>query len=108
MRSFLPQPSDDEDALLDGVGEQRIVFGHTHLQFRRLRPDGVELINSASVGMPLDGGSRAAYALLYEDDSIELRRVAYDHEAVAAAMLERFEDEPWVARSVARLRTGRP
>jgi diadenosine tetraphosphatase ApaH/serine/threonine PP2A family protein phosphatase len=108
MRSFLPQPSVDEDELLDGAGEQRIVFGHTHLQFRRLRPDGVELINPGSVGMPLDGDTRAAYALLYEDEAIELRRVAYDHEAVAAAMLDRFEDEPWVARSVARLRTGRP
>jgi diadenosine tetraphosphatase ApaH/serine/threonine PP2A family protein phosphatase len=108
LRSFLPAPADDEDELLEGVGERRVVFGHTHLQFRRVRPDGIELVNPGSVGMPMDGDTRAAYALLYEDDAIELRRVGYDHEAVAAAMLERFAQEPWVTRSVARLRTARP
>ncbi len=108
LRSFLPQPADDEDELLEGVGERRVVFGHTHLQFRRVRPDGVELINPGSVGMPMDGDVRAAYALLHEDDSVELRRVAYDNEASAAAMLERFRPEPWVTRSAERLRTARP
>jgi diadenosine tetraphosphatase ApaH/serine/threonine PP2A family protein phosphatase len=107
-RSFLPQPAEDEDQLLEGVGERRVVFGHTHLQFRRLRPDGTELVNPGSVGMPLDGDTRAAYALLYEDESIELRRVAYDHPAAAAAMLARFPEQPWVTRSIARLRTARP
>ncbi len=108
LRSFLPQPADDEDELLEGVGERHVVFGHTHLQFRRVRPDDIELINPGSVGIPMDGDTRAAYALLYEDDAIELRRVRYDHEAAAAAMLERFAEEPWVTRSVARLRTARP
>ena len=59
MRSFLPEPTDDEDELLEGVGERRVVFGHTHLQFRRLRPDGVELINPGSVGMPMDGDRKS-------------------------------------------------
>jgi predicted phosphodiesterase len=108
MRSFFPEPNNGDDELLAGAGERRVVFGHTHLQFRRLRPDGVELINPGSVGMPMDGDTRAAYALLYEDNALELRRVAYDHAAAAAALLERFENEPWVTRSVARLRTGRP
>jgi predicted phosphodiesterase len=107
MRSFFPEPTDDEDELLAGVGERRIVFGHTHLQFRRVRSDGVELINPGSVGMPLDGDSRAAYALIDDDDAIELRRVGYDNVAVADAMHENFEPEPWVTRTVERLRTGR-
>ncbi len=107
MKSFFPAPTEDDVELLAGAGERRIVFGHTHLQFRRVRPDGVELINPGSVGMPLDGDPRAAYALLGEDDSIELRRVGYDHLAVADAMLGRFEPEPWVTRTVERLRTGR-
>lgn len=108
MRSFFPEPSEDEDELLDGVGERRVVFGHTHLQFRRLRPDGVELVNPGSVGMPMDGDPRAAYALLDEDDAVELRRVGYDHVAVADEMAGRLGDDPWVRRTVERLRTGRP
>jgi predicted phosphodiesterase len=106
MRSFFPEPAPDEEELLEGVRERRVVFGHTHLQFRRVRPDGVELINPGSVGMPLDGDTRAAYALL-DGETVELRRVGYDHEAVAEAMLQRYEREPWVERTAARLRTGR-
>lgn len=108
LRSFMPEPAEGEDELLEGVGERRVVFGHTHLQFRRTRPDGVELVNPGSVGMPMDGDTRAAYALQHDDDTIELRRVGYDHAAAAAAMHERFEDAPWVSRSAMRLRTGRP
>ena len=108
MRSFLAQPTEDEDELLEGIGERRVVFGHTHLQFRRTRPDGIELINPGSVGMPMDGDVRAAYALRHEDDSVELRRVAYDNQGTAATMLTRFTEEPWVTRTVERLRTGKP
>jgi diadenosine tetraphosphatase ApaH/serine/threonine PP2A family protein phosphatase len=107
MRSFLPEPAGEDDELLDGVGEHRVVFGHTHLQFRRVRSDGVELVNPGSVGMPLDGDVRAAYALLSGDDSIELRRVGYDNAAAADAMRERYVDEPWVRRTAERLRTAR-
>jgi predicted phosphodiesterase len=108
MRSFLPDPGDDDDELLTGVGERRIVFGHTHLQFRRTRPDGVELINPGSVGMPFDGDHRAAYALLHDDGSLEFRRVAYDVEASAAAVVDRFGEVEWATRSARRLRAARP
>src|SRR5205807_9500382 len=108
MRTFFPEHTDDEDELLDGINDRRVVFGHTHLQFRRVRPDGVELINPGSVGMPLDGDTRAAFALIDEDDAVELRRVGYDHVAVADEMLENFRAEPWVTRTVERLRTARP
>ncbi|MDQ6841497.1 MAG: metallophosphoesterase, partial [Actinomycetota bacterium] len=45
VRSFGPEPASEDDELLDGAGERRVMFGHTHLQFRRLLPSGVELIN---------------------------------------------------------------
>jgi diadenosine tetraphosphatase ApaH/serine/threonine PP2A family protein phosphatase len=91
MRSFLPQPADDEEELLAATdGARRLVFGHTHLQFQRETGDGIELVNPGSVGLPFDGDVRAAYALLHEDGSIELRRVEYDYEQVAAVIRERM------------------
>ena len=108
LQSFMPQPGDDEDELLRDVAERRVVFGHTHLQFRRVRPDGVELINPGSVGQPMDGDTRAAYALFSEDGSVELRRVTYDNEASAETTLARFGDRPWASRTARRLRTAQP
>lgn len=102
MQSFLPQPAGSDDELLQGVEEMRVVFGHTHVQFRRTRTGGIELVNPGSVGMPLDGDHRAAYALLRHGE-LELRRVAYDHEAAAAAMRRHFGDADWAARSERRL-----
>jgi hypothetical protein len=40
--------------------------------------------------MPFDGDTRAAYALVSEDGELELRRVEYDHERVAATIRERM------------------
>jgi predicted phosphodiesterase len=97
VRSFTPEPGDDEAELLDGVSERRLVFGHTHLPFRRMSAVGdVELVNPGSVGMPFDGDHRAAYALLADDGTIAHRRVAYDHASVPAALRERYGDEAWV------------
>jgi len=87
MTSFLPVHSDHDAQNAEGVQEPRLVFGHTHLQFSRPGPGGIELLNPGSVGLPLDGDVRAAYALLHHD-GIELRRVSYDHEASAAAVRE--------------------
>jgi diadenosine tetraphosphatase ApaH/serine/threonine PP2A family protein phosphatase len=107
LRSFLPEVAAEDDELLNGAGERRVVFGHTHIQFRRTRADGIELINPGSVGMPLDGDPRAAYALVLDDGSIVLRRVAYEHERAAARMRERFADAEWAVRSEHRLRNAR-
>jgi len=95
MRSFLPRPADDEEELLRGVEDPLLVFGHTHLQFRRTADNGTLLVNPGSVGIPLDGDHRAGYALLHDDGDIELRRVAYDHAASAAELRERFGAAPW-------------
>jgi putative phosphoesterase len=108
MRSFLPQPGDDEDELLAGVpgGVRRLVFGHTHLPFARTAGD-VELVNPGSVGMPLDGDPRAAWAVIGDDGLIEHRRVAYDHERSAAALAERFGEKDWTAALAERVRAAR-
>jgi predicted phosphodiesterase len=100
VRSFLPEPGDDDAELLaPAAGADRIVFGHTHVQFRRTARGGTELVNPGSVGMPFDGDTRAAYALIAEDGEIEMRRVGYDHTASAAAVRERF---PGFGETVAR------
>ena len=97
VRSFEPEPADDEAELLTGVSESRLIFGHTHLPFARPSPVAdVELVNPGSVGMPFDGDHRAAYALLHVDGTVEHRRVVYDHAASAAALRERYGGAPWI------------
>jgi predicted phosphodiesterase len=90
VQSFLPGPGDGDEDLLAGARPRRLVFGHTHLQFRRPGPGGVELINPGSVGIPLDGDTRAAYGLVGEAGEVVLRRVEYDHLASATAVRERL------------------
>ena len=90
VRSFLPEPADDEAELLVGVDAERLVFGHTHLPFARRSAGGIELVNPGSVGMPFDGDTRAAYALLEPDGEVRHHRVEYDHMASAAAVRERL------------------
>ena len=89
VRSFMPEPAEEDAELLAGVKARRLVFGHTHLAFVR-QAGGIELVNPGSVGMPFDGDPRAAYALVGEDGRVEERRVAYDHAASAAAVRERL------------------
>jgi len=106
VRSFLPEPAEDEPELLAGVQERRLVFGHTHLPFARTSETGVELVNPGSVGMPFDGDERAAYALLHDDGSIEHRRVAYDRARTVAELHERFGSQAWAATVLRRIETA--
>jgi diadenosine tetraphosphatase ApaH/serine/threonine PP2A family protein phosphatase len=94
MDSFLPEPHDADAERLMGVEARRVVFGHTHLQFRRHGPGGIDLLNPGSVGIPLDGDRRAAYALVHDDDSIELRRVEYDWQGAAREVREKVGELP--------------
>jgi predicted phosphodiesterase len=105
MRSF-PAERDAGDAeLLQGVTERRVVFGHTHVQFQRTTADAVELVNPGSVGLPLDGDVRAAYALVRLDGAVELRRVRYEHAHAVEAL--RTRREPWADRIAQRLEHAR-
>jgi diadenosine tetraphosphatase ApaH/serine/threonine PP2A family protein phosphatase len=107
VRSFLPEPAPDEDELLAGVREPRLVFGHTHLPFRRISArTGIELVNPGSVGMPFDGDPRAAYALVHPDRRIEHRRAAYDHPASAAAVVQHFGRSDWTATVARRIESA--
>jgi diadenosine tetraphosphatase ApaH/serine/threonine PP2A family protein phosphatase len=94
MDSFYPEPQESDAERLMGVQAERVVFGHTHLQFEREGPSGIDLVNPGSVGMPLDGDHRAAYALLHDDGRIELRRVEYDWETSARNVREKVGDLP--------------
>ena len=107
LRSFMPEVTDDEHELLGGITEQRLVFGHTHLAFRRINADGIELVNPGSVGMPFDGDVRAAYAVLRDDGTIEHRRVAYDYRASAKAVRERFGGARWTETIARRISEAR-
>ena len=88
VRSFMPEPGDDDEELLGDHSEPLLVFGHTHLPFERPGPRGVRLVNPGSVGMPFDGDPRASWAILHDDGRVEHRRVGYDHEAAARAVRE--------------------
>jgi predicted phosphodiesterase len=83
--SFPREPGPDDERMLNGVRDRTVVFGHSHLQFRRPGPNGTTLLNPGSVGMPLDGDARAAYALRHDDGEFEFRRIAFDTERVAQA-----------------------
>jgi predicted phosphodiesterase len=85
VESFAADPQPGEERMLGGVRDRTVVFGHSHLQFRRPGPNGTQLLNPGSVGMPLDGDRRGAYALRGDDGEFEFRRVEFDVERVAAA-----------------------
>jgi predicted phosphodiesterase len=81
--SFAPEPQADEARLLAGVRDRTVVFGHSHQQFRRPGPDGTDLLNPGSVGMPLDGDPRSAWATY--DGGFTFRRTEYDRQKAADA-----------------------
>ena len=96
-------PDAEAAAMVAGVTARTLLVGHVHLQYRR-QVGEVEVVNPGSVGIPFDGDQRAAWALL-DDGALELRRTAYDVEAVIAAV--EASDNP--AREVVarRLREAR-
>lgn len=105
VRSFFPDPGEHDEELLAGHSEPLQIFGHTHLAFERPGPGGVRLANPGSVGMPLDGDHRAAWAILHDDGRVEHRRAEYDHDTVVAGLREL--QEPWADRSARRIEAAR-
>ena len=99
IETFAPRPEADEGRMLDGEANRTILFGHSHQQFRRPGLDGTTLVNPGSVGMPLDGDTRGAWAL-YEEGEFELRRTAYDLDRAVAQMRTHGD---WAAMIVHRL-----
>jgi diadenosine tetraphosphatase ApaH/serine/threonine PP2A family protein phosphatase len=105
VEPFGPQASEDDDQLLAGVEQRRVVFGHTHVQFARRAAGGVELVNAGSAGLPWDGDPRAAYATIDDAGALALHRVAYDVEAAISAI--KALGEPWALATAERLRSAR-
>jgi predicted phosphodiesterase len=102
VESFAPEAQAGEERMLAGEAARTILFGHSHQQFRRPGPNDTLLVNPGSVGMPLDGDPRAAWAL-YENGKILFRRTVYDVERAAAKMRSYGE---WAKRVVRRIEQG--
>jgi predicted phosphodiesterase len=72
------------DPILDGVQENLVVCGHTHVQFDRRLGDR-RLVNAGSIGLPYEGEAGiACWALLGPE--VELRRSRYDVERAVEAL----------------------
>jgi putative phosphoesterase len=106
VRSFGPEHDDSEEEMLEGVLETRLVFGHTHLPFKRNAKAGVELVNPGSVGMPFDRDPRAAYAIVADGGEVEHRRVEYDHMQTVQAVRQRFSG-PFAEKVAERIERAR-
>ncbi len=97
MLGFPDKASAKDTELVEGVAAERVVFGHTHIQFERKNPEGIQLLNPGSVGMPFDGKHGAAYALIHDDGRVECRRAEYDWRPVVDLVRERM-GEPFATR----------
>ena len=58
--------------------EEYLLLGHTHRPFIR-KVGRLTVVNPGSLGMPIDGDSRACYAI-WDDGEIQLKRMNYDVE----------------------------
>lgn len=106
MIGFTDTPAGtDGEAATNPWQANTIVCGHTHIQFTR-EVGVIEVVNPGSVGLPFDGDRRAAYGLLNDDGSFELRRVEYDFERALAAYGDLAGE--WVDTARRRLATARP
>jgi diadenosine tetraphosphatase ApaH/serine/threonine PP2A family protein phosphatase len=101
------------DSILVGHFEEPFVFvGHPNLLFLAYmhNPLKVEwmdtvIINPGSVGKPLDGDPRAAYAV-WEDGAVSLRRAEYDVEETVHAYDPLPLADCFRSRLIEELRTG--
>jgi predicted phosphodiesterase len=82
--SFAREPHETDDLRVGPLHGRTLVFGHSHVQFRRRGANENELVNPGSVGMPLDGDTRAAWAS-WEGGDFAFHRTEYDVERVVAA-----------------------
>lgn len=102
-------------AMLEGEESRLVLVGHTHRALTREIP-GRRIVNVGSVGFPLDGDTRATYAIATPSDdgqtgslNVSIRRVAYDIDAAVAAFDGGLgQADPCFLEVLARqLRTGR-
>ena len=77
-------PADEVARMFADVRADVVLCGHTHIQYDRMLPGGLRVVNPGSVGVPYEGEPGAFWALLGPD--VELRHTEYDVEAAAAAI----------------------
>jgi diadenosine tetraphosphatase ApaH/serine/threonine PP2A family protein phosphatase len=85
--SFAREPQQADELRVGLLNGRTLVFGHSHVQFRRPGPKDNELVNPGSVGMPLDGDTRAAWAS-WDGSDFTFHRTEYDIERSVAAARE--------------------
>ena len=91
------------EAPAKGQGSSLVLYGHTHRPVDRVVGD-MRVVNDGSVGMPLDGDPRPAYALLdFEgaECAVTIHRVSYNRDAVLAQLAQ--VDHPaksWVGQKL--------
>ena len=79
-----PATSDEDLAeILEGVEQQAVIVGHTHMQQDR-QIGAVRFVNAGSVGLPYEGELAAFWALV-DDGEIELRKTSLEVDRVADA-----------------------
>ncbi|MBI4265393.1 MAG: metallophosphoesterase family protein [Acidobacteria bacterium] len=70
------------DAIQPAGAPALLFLGHTHEQFVR-QVDGTTIVNPGSLGLPIDGDARAAFAVV-DDGRVAVHRLEYDTERAAA------------------------
>lgn len=104
---FEDRPASSVERLLDLVGADVLVCGHTHLPYLRPLDSGRYIVNAGSVGKPKDGDPRAGYVVLSAEGqelTADFIRVPYDFET-AAARIE-ATDMPHEFAAMLRSATG--
>jgi putative phosphoesterase len=82
---YIPEEGAD-DELLELAKADFLVLGHTHVPFVKSLDKGT-IINPGSVGQPRDGDPRASLTIYdHRLRRFEVKRLAYDIDAVAEAM----------------------
>lgn len=104
----LPSGSSDKELarMVEGHGADMVIAGHIHVPYLR-RLAGKTLVNTGSVGNPVDDDPRASYIILEAEGgalSVTLRRVPYDIERTVALARER--EFPWADSLGAGLSKG--
>ena len=85
--SFAVEPNETDELRVGTLMGRTLVFGHSHVQFRRPGPKNNELVNPGSVGMPLDGDTRAAWAS-WDGSDFTFHRTEYEIDRSVAAARE--------------------
>jgi putative phosphoesterase len=104
---FADRPEKSLIRLLDMVGADVLVCGHTHLPYHRVLSDGRQVINAGSVGKPKDNDPRPGYITLSAEGTsltVDFIRVEYDVEAAAQAI--ETTEMPHEYAQMLRLGTG--